>query len=234
MSDTLKERKIYRILTNASTKAWDKIAFWTTAKSVDAADGSNLETKVGAIKGITTSTSTTTKGYAADATVIKTLNDSLGGYKFTTKDGKIAYYKASAGADSAVPFSSGTDAHKIASFWYCKTADGLYPTKPPKEYNTELFTLGSDGYTLTAKSDMKLKLYVDQYQRYSGGNVSQYGIIINNSTIYASDAMGQYGADGTNLVIQEFNVKKNDTIKPHTNDNCGGCLLCMVLLIKVA
>lgn len=105
MSDTLKERKIYRILTNASSKAWDKIAFWTTAKSVDAADGNNLETKVGAIKGITTSTSTTTTGYAADATVIKTLNDSFGGYKFTTKDGKIAYYKASAGADSAVPFS---------------------------------------------------------------------------------------------------------------------------------
>ena len=34
------------------------------------------------------------------------LNKSLGGYKFTTKDGKIAYYKESEGADSAVPFSS--------------------------------------------------------------------------------------------------------------------------------
>lgn len=109
MSDTLKERKIYRILTNSASKAWDKIAFWTTAKSVDAADGNNLETKVGAIKGITTSTNTTTTGYAADATVIKNLNDSLGGYKFTTKDGKIAYYKASAGADSATPFNGGID-----------------------------------------------------------------------------------------------------------------------------
>ncbi len=146
-------------------------------------------------------------------------------------DGKL-HFVNSAGADTALNFSSGSSAHKIASFWYAKTADGLYPSKPPKEYNTELFTLGSDGYTLTVKNNMRLKLYVDQYQRYSG-SVSQYGIIINNSTIYASDALGQYGADGTNLVIKEFNVNKNDTIKPHTNDNCGGCLLCMVLLIKV-
>ena len=34
------------------------------------------------------------------------LNDSLGGYKLTTIDGKIAYYKESEGADSATPFSS--------------------------------------------------------------------------------------------------------------------------------
>lgn len=86
-TENLKERKIYRILTNATSKAWDKIAFWTTAKSVDAADGNNLETKVGAIKGITTSTNTTTKGYAADATVIKKLNDSLGGCKLVREGG---------------------------------------------------------------------------------------------------------------------------------------------------
>ena len=35
------------------------------------------------------------------------LFDSLGGYKLTTKDGKIAYYHESEGADSAVPFKSG-------------------------------------------------------------------------------------------------------------------------------
>ena len=34
------------------------------------------------------------------------VNNSLGGYKLTTIDGKIGYYLESAGADSAVPFSS--------------------------------------------------------------------------------------------------------------------------------
>ena len=37
----------------------------------------------------------------------KILNESLGGYALTTKDGKIAYYQVSEGADSAVPFKSG-------------------------------------------------------------------------------------------------------------------------------
>ena len=34
------------------------------------------------------------------------VNSSLGGYKLTTVNGKIAYYKESEGADSAVPFKS--------------------------------------------------------------------------------------------------------------------------------
>lgn len=34
------------------------------------------------------------------------LTSSLGGYKLTTVDGKIAYYKESEGADSAVPFKN--------------------------------------------------------------------------------------------------------------------------------
>ena len=118
-TENLKERKIYRILTNASSKAWDKIAFWTTAKSVDAADGKNLETKVGAIKGITTSTSTTTTGYAADATVIKKLNDSLKGFTpIVDSTGKITGYKTKAGADTVFPFSGAkrfTEAYKYSA-----------------------------------------------------------------------------------------------------------------------
>ena len=35
-------------------------------------------------------------------------DDNLGGYKLTTVDGKIAFYKESEGADSATPFS-----HKV-------------------------------------------------------------------------------------------------------------------------
>ena len=103
MKENLKQRKIYRICTDAVNKVWDKIYFLTNATSVDAEDGDNLETKVGAIKGITASTSVTETGYAADATAVAALNESLGGLSFTIVDGE-PYVKV--GADTPRPFKS--------------------------------------------------------------------------------------------------------------------------------
>lgn len=131
MADTLKERKIYRILTNSASKAWDKIAFWTTAKSVDAADGNNLETKVGAIKGITTSTNTTTTGYAADATTIKALNDSLQGFEpvIDSQTGKMTGYKTKVGADTVFPFSGAPTFVTIVGTVRTAGTSNVYPFK---------------------------------------------------------------------------------------------------------
>ncbi len=70
------DRKAYRILTDATKKIWSQINFLTNAKSVDCEDGQTVESKIGAMKGITTSATVTQPGYAADATLIKTLNDS--------------------------------------------------------------------------------------------------------------------------------------------------------------
>lgn len=63
------------------------------------------------------------------------LNDSLGGYKLTTVDGKIAYYKESEGADSAVPFSSSVS--EINGNIVCGDTTNQYETHFPVEaYNT--------------------------------------------------------------------------------------------------
>lgn len=70
--------KFYRIW-SAADKLWHRISFWTHANDVEFNDGKTAQTKVGAIKGITTSTNTQETGYAADATTITTLNQSVAG-----------------------------------------------------------------------------------------------------------------------------------------------------------
>lgn len=74
MAENIKSRKYYRVHNGTD---WDRMHFVTDANSVDANDGDNMETKVGAFKGITTSTNVTEEGYAADATTVAALNDSL-------------------------------------------------------------------------------------------------------------------------------------------------------------
>ena len=72
--------KFYRIW-SAADKLWHRISFWTHANDVEFNDGKTAQTKVGAIKGITTSTNTKETGYAADATTVAALNQSLGNLK---------------------------------------------------------------------------------------------------------------------------------------------------------
>ena len=121
-TENLKERKIYRVLTNVSTKAWDKIAFWTTAKSVDAADGKDLQTKVGAINGITSDVSGTATDVAASIKVVNTLNKSLVSNVYVGSDGKLRVTKG--GADTVLNFSK--------SFSSSYEPRELVPTPIPK------------------------------------------------------------------------------------------------------
>ncbi len=98
-----KSRKPYRILTDVKNKIWDELHFLTDAKSVDAADGIDLETKVGAIRGITSSPNVTESGYAVDAAA---LNTRLGNQEFGfDSDGNFA--RREVGADTWVPFKNG-------------------------------------------------------------------------------------------------------------------------------
>lgn len=78
--------KFYRIW-SAADKLWHRISFWTHANDVEFNDGKTAQTKVGAIKGITTSTSATETGYAADATTVAALNQSLDNDKWVNWDG---------------------------------------------------------------------------------------------------------------------------------------------------
>ena len=65
----------YRVLADNTPNnfVWNQLSFWTAASDVEFADGVDAETKLGAIQGITTSTSITTPGYAADASVTTAL-----------------------------------------------------------------------------------------------------------------------------------------------------------------
>lgn len=65
---------------------------WTSSNTVEFNDGKTAQTKVGAIKGITTSTSATETGYAADATTVAALNQSLSGLKTNVDNLDIDYY----------------------------------------------------------------------------------------------------------------------------------------------
>lgn len=58
---------------------------WTSSNTVEFEDRKTAQTKVGAIKGITTSTSATETGYAADATTVAALNQSFANNTFIRK-----------------------------------------------------------------------------------------------------------------------------------------------------
>lgn len=68
--------KFYRIWSTAD-KLWHRISFWTHANDVEFNDGKTAQTKLGDIKGITVSTNTKEIGYAADATSVAELNQSV-------------------------------------------------------------------------------------------------------------------------------------------------------------
>lgn len=86
VNETIVTGRYFRRCTDAANKVWQRISFWHKASDCEFDDNKNAQTKVGAIKGITTSTSVTETGYAADMTTVKNLqtqidelNSNLGG-----------------------------------------------------------------------------------------------------------------------------------------------------------
>lgn len=69
--------RAHRVLIDKVAKLWQRISFWTKASDVEFNDGNTAETKVGAIKGITTDLNTTETGYAADMTALAQLNSDI-------------------------------------------------------------------------------------------------------------------------------------------------------------
>ena len=88
-------------------------SLWSNANTVEADDGKNMETKVGAINGITSSTTANSTDIAASANLVNTrcneLSNNLGAvpeFVIDKSTGKITGYKTKAGADTVFPFSS--------------------------------------------------------------------------------------------------------------------------------
>ena len=90
--------KKFRRLVDVATNKWRRYSFWNKAKDTECEDGTDVETKVGAIKGITTSTNVSETGYAADAKTVSEINQSLAklnnkGLKTLNSNYASYYYK---------------------------------------------------------------------------------------------------------------------------------------------
>ena len=101
--------RYYRVLSDAAQQIWDRISFWSKASDTEANDGIDLETKVGAINGITDDLSCEDSSIAASSVAVNRLNESLGGLSFgyDSASGKYGYWKKEADTEVFVPFKSG-------------------------------------------------------------------------------------------------------------------------------
>lgn len=205
----VKNRKAYRVW-NGTTKKWDELRFLTDASSVDARDGKSLEEKIGEINGITTDINVKEKGYALDATVAKELKNNLGGYVLTTKDGKIAYYKESEGADSAVPFKSGVSNAENDNSVNIKIPEGY-----DKAYVLAVLYRGNSGSSasypvcelISANNTININTILDEKDNNTiSGSSKTYAF---RYYIYEINNIGYNGATMTlNITSQYGNIKK--------------------------
>lgn len=81
----------FRKCIDVTNKLWQKISFWSKASDVEFDDGENAETKLGAIKGITTDLNITETGYAADMTALAQLNSEITPVTKTNMDDVLEY-----------------------------------------------------------------------------------------------------------------------------------------------
>lgn len=114
-STVVKDRKEYRIW-NVADKVWHRLNILTNAKSVDAADGKNLQTKVGAIDGITSDVNGESERIAAS---IKCVNE----LKKSVSDGKstVASAITAKGVSTAADATFATMATNILNIQTSKT-----------------------------------------------------------------------------------------------------------------
>lgn len=158
-----KERVPYRIWDKVNSK-WNELMLKTNAKSVDAADGKTLETKIGAVNGITSDLNGEAEDVAASIKCVNQLNNSLTAsdslkFQFATDgEGNYGYLK---GDDTFVPFKSGY----IDMFNNLETIEAKSGISSNKSISVEigktylLFTVNGNGsgynaYTNVSASDI--------------------------------------------------------------------------------
>lgn len=77
MIETIKDNCAYRIMADLDNKVWHKISMWKLAKDIEFTNGSNAQTNLGSITGITDSLTSTSSTTCASSNAIKLLNDKL-------------------------------------------------------------------------------------------------------------------------------------------------------------
>ena len=205
----------FRTMIDKISKKWQLSSFWTKASDVEFNDGENAETKVGAIKGITTDTNTNVEGYAADMTVVSQLNsdiDRLGGFTpIIDSTGKITGYKTEAGADTVFPFNRG---------------NFLEDTPLGGSYIGSSYDLGSigNGYSLAGKipyydkirtSDFRVVYNNVRSRAGCSSNVDGYGDSIN-----ASGNPVNISYNSSNGIIS-LSIKTSSNIPPTSSPGTG-------------
>lgn len=99
VNETIVTGRYFRRCTDAANKVWQRISFWHKASDCEFDDNKNAQTKVGAIKGITTSTSVTETGYAADMTTVKNLQTQIDELNSNLKSLKIVQFETGGNGD---------------------------------------------------------------------------------------------------------------------------------------
>ncbi len=147
----------FRKLIDEATKLWQRISFWTKSSDVEFNDGENAETKLGAIKGITTDTNVTIPGYAADMTVVNELYGNLDELKKSVADGKALI--ASAITRKGIATAPDADFKTIAAnidriVVSADTVHSVYATCTynGRATNQMVMTLYKDGQSLGSKN----------------------------------------------------------------------------------
>jgi hypothetical protein len=77
MTENIVTGKHYRILTDSTNKIWSRVSFWKKGVDVNNNKGTDLQTAVGEITGITDSLTSTSSTVVASAKAIKALNDKI-------------------------------------------------------------------------------------------------------------------------------------------------------------
>lgn len=130
--------KKFRRLIDIATNKWRRYSFWNKAKDTECEDGTDVETKVGAIKGITTSTNVSETGYAADAKTVSEINQSLSLLISNTSKHHDIYFIIGTNADAV--------GHYISNSVYLPSGYKIYSNSIPTY--CELIRLG-DFYCLS-------------------------------------------------------------------------------------
>lgn len=77
MKEQIVTGKKFRILADVTSRLWHVISFWTKAQDVEFNDGTNAQSKLGNIVGISDSLTSTASNVAASAKAVKIINDKV-------------------------------------------------------------------------------------------------------------------------------------------------------------
>ena len=134
----VEETRYYRQCVDKENKQWERYGLWNRGKDTECEDGNTVETKVGAIKGITTSTNVSETGYAADAKTVSEINQSLSLLISNTSKHHDIYFIIGTNADAV--------GHYISNSVYLPSGYKIYSNSIPTY--CELIRLG-DFYCLS-------------------------------------------------------------------------------------